>query len=32
VSDDLVNGAELSPDERETSLSDMITIVLNSLL
>jgi purine-nucleoside phosphorylase len=32
VSDDLVNGAELSADERETSLSDMITIVLNSLL
>ncbi len=32
VSDDLTSGGALSPDERETSLSDMVTIVLDSVV
>ena len=32
VSDDLTTGAALSPEERETALSDMVTIVLDSVV
>ncbi len=32
VSDDLTSGGALTPDERETSLSDMVTIVLDSVV
>ncbi len=32
VSDDMVTGEALSPEDRETSLSDMVTIILESVL
>ncbi len=32
VSDDMVTGGALSPEDRETSLSDMVTIILESVL